>query len=44
VFDTLGFLALDDVGILHRVQTIMYNNIMSLRSTNVVFMKIVFVI
>ena len=36
-FDTFGFLAPDVVDLLHRVQKVMHNNVMSPRSMNVVF-------
>ena len=43
-FDTFDFLALEAVDLLHRVQKVMHNNIMSPRSMNVVFTMIDFVI
>ena len=43
-FDTFGFLALEDVELLHRVQKVMHSNVMSPRSLNVVFTRIGFVI
>ena len=43
-FDTFGFLAPEAVVLLHRVQKVMHNNVMSPRSMNVVFTKINFVI
>ena len=43
-FDTFGFLAPEVVDLLHRVQKVMHNNVMSPRSLNVVFTKIGFVI
>jgi len=43
-FDTFGFLAPETVDILHRVQKVMYDNVMSHRSLNVVFTRISFVI
>jgi len=44
VFDTSGFLAPEAVDLLHRVQRVMHNNVMTPRSTNVVFTRIDFVI
>ena len=38
-FDTFGFIAPKVVDLLHRVQRVMHNNIMSHRSMNVVFMN-----
>jgi len=43
-FDTFGFLAPEAVGLLHRVQKVMHNNVMSPRSINVVFTRIDFAI
>jgi len=43
-FDTFGFLASEVVDLLHRVQRVMYNNVMSPRSMNVVFTRIGFAI
>jgi len=43
-FDTFGFLASDVVDLLHRVQKVMHNNVMSPRSMNVVFTRIGFAI
>jgi len=43
-FDTFYFLTPDIVDILHRVQMIMHNNVMSHRSMNVVFTMIDFAI
>jgi len=43
-FDTFYFLAPKDVDLLHRVQRVMHSNVMSPRSTNVVFTKINFAI
>jgi hypothetical protein len=43
-FDTFGFLASEVVGLLHRVQKVMHNNVMSSRSMNVVFTRIGFAI
>jgi len=43
-FDTFGFLASETVDLLHRVQKVMHNNVMSPRSMNVVFTRIDFVI
>ena len=43
-FDTFSFLVPEVVGLLHRVQKVMHNNVMSLRSMNVVFMRICFAI
>nr|GFA89270.1 putative reverse transcriptase domain-containing protein [Tanacetum cinerariifolium] len=44
VFDTFGFLALEAVELLSRVQQVMHNNVMKPRSTDVVFKRIGFVI
>ena len=43
-FDTFGFLAPNAVELLNRVQSIMYSNVISRRSTNVVFKRIGFII
>jgi hypothetical protein len=43
-FDTFGFLAAEAVDNLKRVQKIMYNNVVSPRSLNIVFKRIDFVI
>jgi len=43
-FDIYGFLAPEVVDILHRVQNVMHNNVMSHKSINVVFTRIDFVI
>jgi len=43
-FDTFGFLAPEVVDLLHRVQKVMHNNVMSPRSMNVVFTRIGFAI
>nr|GFA95879.1 putative exostosin-like protein [Tanacetum cinerariifolium] len=43
-FDTFGFLAPEAVELLSRVQRVMHNNVMTPRSTNVVFKHIGFVI
>ena len=43
-FDTFGFLALEVVDLLHRVQKVMHSNVMSPRSMNVVFTNIGFFI
>ena len=43
-FDTFGFLAPDDVDLLHRVQEVMHSNVTSPRSMNVVFTRISFAI
>jgi len=43
-FDTFGFLAPEAVDLLHRVQKVMHNNVMSPRSVNVVFTRIGFAI
>ena len=43
-FDTFGFLAPEAVELLNRVQRVMYSNIISPRSTNVVFKRIGFAI
>jgi hypothetical protein len=43
-FDTFGFLAPEVVDLLHRVQKVMHNNVMSLMSMNVVFTMIGFAI
>jgi len=43
-FDTFGFLALEAVDLLHRVQKVMHSNVMSPRFMNVVFMRIGFAI
>jgi len=43
-FDTFGFLALEAVDLLHRVQKVMHNNVLSSRSMNVVFTRIGFAI
>jgi hypothetical protein len=43
-FDTFGFLAPDAVNFLQRVQKIMHNNVVSLRSIDVVFKRIGFAI
>ena len=43
-FDTFGFLAPEVVDLLHRVQKVMHSNVMSPRSTNVVFTMIDFAI
>jgi len=42
VFDTFAYLGSDIIDLLHRVQRVMHNNVMSSRSMNVVFMKIDF--
>ena len=42
-FDTFGFLAPEAVDLLHRVQKVMHNNVMSSKSMNVVFTRIGFV-
>ncbi|AES72104.1 hypothetical protein MTR_3g086140 [Medicago truncatula] len=44
VFDTFGFLAPEAVDLLHIVQKVMHNNVMSHRFINVVFTKISFAI
>nr|GFA08648.1 putative reverse transcriptase domain-containing protein [Tanacetum cinerariifolium] len=44
VFDSFGFLALEAVELLSRVQQVMHNNVMKPRSTDVVFKRIGFVI
>jgi hypothetical protein len=44
VFDTFDFLIPEAVDILKRVQRIMYNNVVSHKSQDVVFTKIEFVI
>jgi hypothetical protein len=44
VFDTFGFLVPEVVDILKRVQRIMYSNMVSHRSQDIVFKKIEFVI
>jgi hypothetical protein len=43
-FDTFGFLAPNVVDLLQRVQKIIHNNVVSLRSMDVVFKKIDFII
>nr|GEV67833.1 putative reverse transcriptase domain-containing protein [Tanacetum cinerariifolium] len=43
-FDTFGFLALEAVELLSRVQRVMHNNVMTPRSTDVVFKRIGFAI
>jgi len=43
-FATFGFQALKAVDLLHRVQRVMHNNVMTPMSMNVVFMTIDFVI
>jgi len=43
-FYTFGFLALETVDLLHRVQKVMHNNVMSPRSMNVVLTRICFAI
>nr|GEY49513.1 putative reverse transcriptase domain-containing protein [Tanacetum cinerariifolium] len=43
-FDTFGFLAPEAVGLLSRVQRVMHNNVMTPRSTDVVFKRIGFAI
>nr|GEZ49743.1 zf-CCHC domain-containing protein/DUF4219 domain-containing protein/UBN2 domain-containing protein [Tanacetum cinerariifolium] len=43
-FDTFGFLALEAVELLRRVQRVMHNNVMTPRSTDVVFKRIGFAI
>ena len=43
-FDNFGFLASEAVDLLHTVQKVMHNNVMSLRSMNVVFSRIGFAI
>jgi len=44
VFDTFGFIASEDVDLLHIVQRVMHDNVMSPRSINVVFARIDFAI
>jgi len=44
VFDTFGFLASEVVDLLHRVQMVMHNNVMSPKFMNVVFTMIDFAI
>nr|GEX26858.1 putative reverse transcriptase domain-containing protein [Tanacetum cinerariifolium] len=44
VFDTFGFLALEAVKLLSRVQRVMHSNVMTPRSTDVVFKRIGFAI
>ncbi|GJS34216.1 hypothetical protein Tco_0532598 [Tanacetum coccineum] len=43
-FDTFGFLAPEAVELLSRVQRVMHNNVMTPRSTDVVFKRIGFAI
>jgi hypothetical protein len=43
-FDTFGFLVLEAVDVLKRVQRVIHNNVVSLRSQDVVFKRISFVI
>jgi hypothetical protein len=43
-FDTLSFLAPEVVDLLHRVQRVMHNNVISPRSMNVVYTRIAFTI
>jgi len=43
-FDTFGFLAPEVVDLLHRVQKVMHNNVMTPRSMNVVFTRVGFAI
>jgi len=43
-FDTFGFLLPKAIDLLHRVQKVMHNNVMSPKSMNVVFMRISFAI
>jgi hypothetical protein len=43
-FDAFGFLALEVVDLLKRVQRVMHSNIVSPKSMNVIFQKIDFVI
>nr|ABD32510.1 hypothetical protein MtrDRAFT_AC147482g27v2 [Medicago truncatula] len=43
-FDTFGFLAPEVVDLLHRVQKVMHDNVMSPRSMNIVFTRIGFAI
>ena len=40
-FDTFGFLAPEAVDLLHRVQMLMHSNVMSPRSMNVVFTRLI---
>jgi hypothetical protein len=43
-FDTFGFLALNVVSLLQRVQKVMNNNVVSSRATNIIFKRICFAI
>jgi hypothetical protein len=43
-FDTIDFLAPEDVGLMQRIQKVMNNNVVSPRAMNVVFKRIRFTI
>ena len=43
-FDVFGFLAPEDINLIHRIQKIMHNNVMSPKSMNGVLTKFAFVI
>jgi len=44
VVDIFGILALETIDILRRVQKVVYNNDMSFRSINIIYIKICFAI
>jgi len=43
-FNVFGFLALETIDLLHKIQIVMHNNVMSSRFINVMLTKIDFVI